>query len=458
MKHLDHQPPGPTAPAAVGSVLPAARSTGPSAGARTCARLARLLSTVTKIDELQAEAVSLAAGLQCSGEDVEQTGIPAEQWLAIEGRMTRSDRRMLAAVAEHLQHLPLTGREFARGGLSWSQVRILVTILLREKPRTGEWETFDEAIVCAIGQAGDEPDEVIRLFEDWLYRRRPESIEEAEADAADRRYLAIQPRLDGTGGRFWGDTDAAGLAVLDSSTAPTPDQLGDGDGLTPVGKVGRARHDNLLARLATSGDTGLPDLTNLLTMDVDTLLGLSRTHAELLSTLAGGRLRVSAPTARRLLAGGFDTRLIVLDETGQILGVGRKARIAPDWLRDALLVRDATCTHPSCQRAGRTCQADHAVPWWPTGDDRPGPTDVENLALVCGSHNRAKERDGWKVRGHDDGSRTWHHPRSGLSIRTTPTTRRLQPPEPPPRPPSDDGPTSETFATPPSGSDPPAPF
>lgn len=247
--------------------------------------------------------------------------------------------------------------------------------------------------------------------------------------------------------------------MLDTATTPLPEQFAEVEGLTPVGKVGRARHDNLMARLlASSNDGELPNVTTLLTMDVDTLLGLSRTHGELLSTLTGGRLRVSASTARRLLAGGFDTRLIVLDATGQILGVGRRNRIAPDWLREALLARDATCTHPGCRRAGRICQADHAIPWWPTGDDFRGETDVDNLALVCGAHNRAKERTGWKVKGHDDGSRTWHHPRSGLTIRTTPSTRRLQPPDPPPRTPRVQRPSSETFATPPAGADPPRPF
>ena len=457
VKHLeDHPAARPVAPAASRSVLPATRDIGPSVGPAICPPLAELLDTVGQIDRLQSHTVELVARLQLSNEDIELTGIAAETWLAVEGRMTRTDRRMLATVAEHLEKLPLTAREFTNGGLSWSQVRTIVTMLVRQhRIRADEWHAVDAAIASAVGQAdAADPDDVICLVEDWLYARHPETIEDAEAEASDGRYLAIQPRLDRTGGRFWGETDAAGLALLEGSTAPDASQLSDDEGLTAIGRVGRARHDNLMARLAASGGAaGVPPVTTLLTMDWDTLVGLSRSHAELLVSLTGGRLRVSAPTAQRLLADGFDARLIVLDETGQVLGVGRKTRHAPNWLRDALLLRDATCTHPLCRRAASTCQADHARPW-----SERGATDVDNLGMVCGPHNRAKEKTGWRVVGNPDGSRTWHHPRSGLKVRTTPTTRRLQPPAPLPPRSDDPTPATESFATPPAGADPPAPF
>ncbi len=240
VKHLEHhqttQPP--VAPAAAGSVLPPTRQAGPSVGAQTCPPLAELLETVTEIDRLQARAIQQIARLQVSGEDVAQTGIAADTWLAVQGRMTRTDRRMLATVAEHLSRLPLTAREVTNGGLSWSQLRTIITMLVRQhRIRAHEWHAVDAAIATAVGQAhADDPDDVIRIVDDWLYARHPDTIEDAEADASDRRFLAIQPRLDGTGGRFWGDTDAVGLALLDTTTAPHMDQLPDDEQLTPVGR------------------------------------------------------------------------------------------------------------------------------------------------------------------------------------------------------------------------------
>jgi len=466
VKHLEDQPAiRPVAPAAAGRVLPSTREHGSSVGAQACRPLDQLLAKARQIDRLQADIVGLTAQLQGSSEDLEHTGIAAETWLAVEARMTRTDRRMLATVAEHLSRLPLAAREFTRGGLSWSQVRTIVTMLVRDhKVCADEWDTVDAAIASAVGQAAaDDPDEVVRLVRDWLHARRPATLEEAEAEAHEGRFLALQPKLDGAGLRFWGETDTAGAALLESITRTNLDQLTDGDGLTPVGRMGRARHDQLMAHLAPSANTGNggqpQPASALVTMDYQTMVGLSQTNAELLVALTGGRLKVSAPTARRLLADGFDARMIMLDETGQILGVGRRTRQPPDWLRDALLARDATCTHPLCERSGVTCQADHAQPWWPTRDgDQPGETDINNLALVCGPHNRAKEQDGWRVIGNPDGSRTWHHPRSGLTFTTQPSTQRLPPSDPPPRADHPPRPSTEHWPSPPSGADPPAPF
>src|SRR5690606_6504681 len=78
---------GPQAPAAAGHVLPASRQADPSVGAAACAPLAELLETVTQIDRLQARAVEHLARLQVSAEDVEQTGVGADTWLAVAGRM-----------------------------------------------------------------------------------------------------------------------------------------------------------------------------------------------------------------------------------------------------------------------------------------------------------------------------------------------------------------------------------
>ncbi|HSK22406.1 MAG TPA: hypothetical protein VK906_04485, partial [Egicoccus sp.] len=87
-------------------------------------------------------------------------------------------------------------------------------------------------------------------------------------------------------------------------------------------------------------------------------------------------------------------------------------------------------------------QIDHAAPWWPTSPDQtPGRTDLDNLGPLCDSTNRAKEEAGWQLTQTLAGTRTWTHPRTGLTTTTIPATwrppddprrRRRRPPRPEP--------------------------
>ncbi|MEV0895527.1 DUF222 domain-containing protein [Actinoplanes sp. NPDC049802] len=107
---------------------------------------------------------------------------------------------------------------------------------------------------------------------------------------------------------------------------------------------------------------------------------------------------VSAATVRRLAC---DARVLplLLDGEGQILDAGRTRRTATGTLRQALNVRDAGCTFPGCDRPARWCDAHHIVSW---ADG--GPTDIANLALLCGHHHRLIHDDaGWQIRLAPDG-------------------------------------------------------
>jgi hypothetical protein len=167
----------------------------------------------------------------------------------------------------------------------------------------------------------------------------------------------------------------------------------------------------------------LPGIKLLLRAELDTLLGNTHLPAQLLTTLAGGAMHLEATAARRLADAGADLRLIVTDR-GRVVGVGRQTRIPPGWLRDAILALHDTCTAPGCDRAALSAEVDHAIPW-----DAGGHTDIGNCGPLCGHDNHTKETAGWRATGQPDGTRHWHHPRSGLKITTHPTTKR-----PPPRP------------------------
>jgi hypothetical protein len=79
------------------------------------------------------------------------------------------------------------------------------------------------------------------------------------------------------------------------------------------------------------------------------------------------------------------------------LEVGRATRVVSPAQRSALAARDGGCVFPGCSRPLAWCEAHH-VRHWLDG----GPTDLDNLALVCRAHHRAIHDGGWRlIRGPD---------------------------------------------------------
>jgi hypothetical protein len=428
--------------------------------------LAAVLEDLTAADDRLLAAVAGLADLLRSDAVETTTGVGVDHWLAAVATVTRMDRRLLVQACRLLQRLPALDTAVRRRRVSFAQLRGL-TLALRSVATE-----LDEALDRVLASLLDglarldrpDPDVLVRQVADAVDELAPDDLADREREAAAGRYLALQPRLDGTGGRFNGDLDASGLALLDAATTP-PREL-----LDQPGGYGAARADTLLARLAggcTHGHPGddpdldqsdhdhdrddddataapvpealevststgtppwwdrLPPPKLLVRLQFDTLLDGS-VPAELLTDLVGGRLKLTAPAARRLLdERGALLRTIVVDDTGAVLGVGRATRKPPRWLDDVVLAVHDTCTGPGCDRPARSGQLDHAIPWWPTGTDQPfGRTDADNVGPLCGATNREKEAAGWVTVQSSAGVRTWRHPRSGLTTTTVPATWR----------------------------------
>jgi Domain of unknown function (DUF222) len=78
-----------------------------------------------------------------------------------------------------------------------------------------------------------------------------------------------------------------------------------------------------------------------------------------------------------------EINLMLLDASGEVLHCGRSTRLPTVGQRRALVVRDQGCVFPGCDRPPAACQAHHLRFW----DRHLGPTDIENLALVCAFHH-----------------------------------------------------------------------
>ncbi len=97
-------------------------------------------------------------------------------------------------------------------------------------------------------------------------------------------------------------------------------------------------------------------------------------------------------------------QMVLHGEERGVIGIGETARAIPRWLRRAVERRDGfRCTFPNCgSRLGLDCH--HVVPW------PQGPTDVDNLTLICRVHHRLVHDYGWHVMLAADQSARWFRP------------------------------------------------
>ena len=406
------------------------------------------LTALRAADDAMLTAVATLATVLDTDEVAATTGVGVEHWIAIVARATRMDRRQVLRTARLLRRFPVLDDAARARRLTWAQLRAL-TLVLRRCPTESD-ATAEELLRGLLDHLDDaDPDVLIRQVEDAVERWRADPlVGTPDPEPVATPSLSLQPRLDGLGGRLVGEFDAEALALLDAATAPAPAQRSDPDG------VGAVRARNLLARLGASPTTGtdavseseagpanahaanahaaagaadgLPPVQLLLRMDLDTLLARDTTPATLLTRLLGGRLRLTSETARRLIdERGAELRAMVIDDLGQVVGVGRRTRVPPDWLRDAVQSVHDTCTGPLCDRPALGADVDHARPWWPERPDEPfGRTDLDNLGPLCASTNRTLRRAGWQATPLGDGRRRWHHPTTGLTVTSVPGTWR----------------------------------
>ena len=104
-----------------------------------------------------------------------------------------------------------------------------------------------------------------------------------------------------------------------------------------------------------------------------------------------GMAAVSADAARRIAC---DAEVIVVTERdGLPIDASSKKRSPSDRLRRFLDARDRFCLFPACGTPAHRCQAHH-VQHWSDG----GPTDRDNLILLCSFHHHRLHDGGYVIR------------------------------------------------------------
>ncbi|ORL84065.1 HNH endonuclease signature motif containing protein [Prescottella equi] len=98
----------------------------------------------------------------------------------------------------------------------------------------------------------------------------------------------------------------------------------------------------------------------------------------------------SIATARRLACDCHLTPIVMDD--GVPLNLGRTSRTVSKKQRRALIARDHGCAFPGCDTPPAHCEGHH-IKHWADG----GPTDLDNLVLLCRYHHTLLHHSHWEV-------------------------------------------------------------
>ncbi|WP_298803849.1 HNH endonuclease signature motif containing protein [uncultured Pseudokineococcus sp.] len=208
-----------------------------------------------------------------------------------------------------------------------------------------------------------------------------------EERAHRRRELYCSPDLHGTWhvrGRLAPEAGATLMTALEALAAPEP----SGQHGPDLRSAAQRRADALVAladktlSAPPGSPTGVPSEGGararvVVTMDLPALTG---------AVAGAGLLADDAPLsagAVRRLACDAEVVPAVLGSRSEPLDVGRAAYTVTPAQRRALAIRDRGCIAPDCDAPVSRTQAHHVVHW---ADG--GPTDLSNLALVCGHDHR----------------------------------------------------------------------
>ena len=162
-------------------------------------------------------------------------------------------------------------------------------------------------------------------------------------------------------------------------------------------------------RVLRDTERGVMTITLELPMEtgelVEKALDKARSRSRCWQRSRAGRTPTSLPieSVKRLCCDG-DAVVIVEDEQGEPLSIGRKTRTVPTAIKRALQSRDKSCVFPGCHHK-RFVDAHH-IQHWSAG----GETSLNNLMLLCSQHHKLIHEGGFTIQR--DYQNNWFFKRS----------------------------------------------
>ena len=297
-------------------------------------------------------------------------------WISMRYGISGWKARRWIAAAHALERLPEISRALECGTLSLDKVV--------ELTRFATPETEADLVTWATRVSGS-----------WIRRR---------ADLMERQVLAeAQQAIAERSVRWWYMGQRFHLE-LDAPRSDGPrilKQLHREAEAIPVmpGEEGSPARlaDAAVALLTSTSDGARQQATVLITARLDDLVS-----GENACSMEGEAIH---PETARRYACHSRFQLLLQDDRGEPLKLGRLRRDPSPSMRRLVFERDRCCTFPGCG-TGRYLEIHH-VDWWGRG----GTTDIERLAALCSFHHQLPHERGWRmVRTEHGGEVRWYRP------------------------------------------------
>ena len=333
--------------------------------------------------------------------------VSCAHWFSWRTNESLGTAREKVRVARKLVECPLVQEAFSQGRLSYSKVRAITRIVTPDNESTLlEW---------ALDGTTSQLERIIRT-----YRRAKPAEQELAQRQTEERYLSYHYDEDNMlvlKGRLPPEVGALLVKALqvaseercDDHDAEPDQRLADA-----IGEVAGAALDMGLANRA--GKARPRNYQVMVHVDEEVL---KESDSPGRCEVEGG-VGISPETARRLCCDNPVLEMTVENFNGAFQ-LERSSRRPSAPLERAVKVRDeGVCQFPGCE--SRRFLHMHHVKHWAKG----GPTDLDNLALLCSTHHRAVHEGGFSFKKTEEGELCFHSP-DGQRLEATPPPVVLPP-------------------------------
>ena len=389
------------------------------------ARSERVLGLMEAAERLQAELLRAVGEWDRVAAWGEDGALSPVAWLAYRTPATKGTAARLVRSARLVRRDERVAAAVAEGRISSAHVEVIADAIRR---REDVYEEHGAVLVELAEQVV--PQDFATVARSW--RNLADDViatDDAHAEHLHRSLVfsgsSERPRAE-----FEGDRDGFAKFVKAVERFMTFDPPDDP---SPARTVAQRRADALVEmcdEILARGDRAGHSIHQM-----DSMIDLATLSGGQLADLAGVRCELThAGSVPRVILErlGCDSAAgrIVMNGPSEVLDVGRRTRVVSAAQRRALEHRDRGCVFPGCDRPPTWTDAHHLVHW-----SRGGPTDLDNLVLLCRRHHVLCHEGRWTLERSPDGTVTAGRP-----------PRRPKPP-PPREPPPPRDPTPPTPPT-----------